>query len=125
MLVVEDAEAIRTALVEALEDAGFRAIGVDGLAGARRRLAETARPVLLVDLDLGDGTSGEELLIELDRAGRRVPAAVVTAAANGRVVAERNDVRCLGKPFDLDHLLEVVEALALEAARAPDGEATG
>ncbi len=124
-IVVEDDAAIRAPLVEALEDAGFRAVGADGLAEARRLLASTPRPILLVDLELADG-SGEELLIELARAGRRVPAALVTAARHGRAVAERNGVRHLGKPFDLDHLVRVIEALALEAAREPEsGEAAG
>lgn len=120
VVVVEDDEWIRGPLVEALEDCGLRAVGAADLVEARRLLAAIRRPILLLDLDLGGGASGEELLVELAQAGRRVPTALVTAARHGKTIAERNGVRHLAKPFDLDHLLEVVEEMASEAAREDD-----
>jgi len=63
-LVVDDEEVIRSVVIEVLEGMGFTAAPATGLADARKRLAESAYDLLVVDKNLPDGT-GLALVKEL------------------------------------------------------------
>jgi DNA-binding response OmpR family regulator len=62
VLVVDDEIEIRTALLEALEDQGYRAEGVASGEAALARMAEQPFPVVLTDLNMPGGQSGLDLI---------------------------------------------------------------
>lgn len=82
--------------------------GASTLRLAREYLGQELPALLLLDIDLPDG-SGLELLDELR--DRRVPVLVISAVADERVFAEalaRGAAGCLIKPLDLQRLREQV-----------------
>jgi len=107
LLCVEDHPASLKVVQEALRGlADVR--GASTLRLAREYLAQGLPALLLLDIDLPDG-SGLELLDELR--DRRVPVLVVSAVADERVFSEalaRGAVACLVKPLDLQRLREQV-----------------
>lgn len=115
-LVLEDDEAMGTAIADALEDRGWEAMVVDTLAGARAAIRE-ARPALLVlDLTLKD-EFGATLLQEL--AGRDDAPATVIVSGFGLapLVAARFEVELVNKPFDVDRFLDAVERAKRESKK--------
>ncbi len=117
-VVLEDDDAIREAVVAILNDGTVRAIGVATLAEARAALERCPSALLLADYNLGSETA-DVLLDELAAAGRAVPTALVSATNAGRSVAAERGLRFLAKPFDVDDLVRLVEALIedVESAR--------
>jgi DNA-binding NtrC family response regulator len=87
VLLVDDDESSRTALVWLLEDAGFAVIEARSLQEGRARLAamcaspSTTPELVLVDVHLGDGL-GTALLPEVRAAAPRAKTAVVSGAAD-------------------------------------------
>ena len=114
VLLVDDNEALRELLFDALEEAGYVVeVAPHGLAALG--LAEEACPdVVLLDMDLPllDGSS---VLRAWDHDGLCQQAAVValTAHPNALLPEQQAQVRALvTKPFDLDELLALVDRLA-------------
>jgi DNA-binding NarL/FixJ family response regulator len=62
VLVVEDEALVRSLLVQTLESAGFEAIGAANAVEAVRLLKTLDPDVALLDLDLGPGANGMDLL---------------------------------------------------------------
>lgn len=109
MLVVDDEPAIRLLCRVNLELEGYRVLEATSLAEARRRLAEGAIAVVLLDMRIGN-ERGETLLGELRDAG--VPVIVVTGSAEVDAEWAKDADAVLGKPFALDELLGAVHSVA-------------
>ena len=112
VLVVEDDEAISQLLIALFEDRGYRALPArDGQAALR--LSRQHRPDLIT-LDLGlpmlDGRRVLEAL-KADEQTRDIPIVVISAFTQILPAGERKKVAyMLGKPFDVDEVLEIVQA---------------
>jgi len=121
VLIVEDDQALRQAVVSALETEGFDATAVgDGLA-AVEALKATAYEVVLLDLGL-PFVDGWRILGSLD--GRRIPSVIVISARG----EERDKVRALdmgaddylAKPFGAEELLARIRAVLRRARPDPE-----
>lgn len=117
ILVVDDDAGIREMIELVLESEGF---SVATAADGREALALIAenRPVLvLLDLQMPVMT-GWETLSRLRDAHTDVPVVFMTAGYRARAEAERCGADgYVGKPFELDNLLAVVERLAAPSGR--------
>jgi DNA-binding response OmpR family regulator len=78
LLLIEDVPALADLTRHALEGEGFRVDLARRLATARDALAVAPPDVVVLDLGLPDG-DGRDFLVELRRAGHRMPVLVVTA----------------------------------------------
>lgn len=97
---------------EVLEDAGYTvsaAVGAEAVNMAKERRPD----VILLDYQMPgmDGISvAQALRGEPDTS--EIPIVAMTAAGRAAFVCQEMDASgCLGKPFDIDHLLDVVERL--------------
>lgn len=111
ILVIDDEASIREGCRQALEAEGYRALTAgDGLHGIR--MAEEARPrLVLLDLRMPD-ISGIEVLERLPRIDPRIVPVVITGY--GTVDSAVNSMKLgafdfIAKPFDPDALLDVVQ----------------
>jgi DNA-binding response OmpR family regulator len=122
LLVIEDDERIRTALIRALRDRGH-AVTSAGTALAGLRQAVEDRPDLVV-LDLGlPDLDGRELLRML-RAVSSVPVVVATARDDDDSVVQALDAGAddyVLKPFRADQLEARIRAVLRRAAGPTDG----
>src|SRR5215218_3917307 len=113
LLVIEDEERLVEVLKSGLGRAGFVVDAVRTAADAREALALVAYDAAILDLGLPDG-DGLVLLAEARRAGRNIPALVLTArdAVEDRVQgldAGADDY--LVKPFAMTELIARTKAL--------------
>jgi two-component system response regulator MprA len=113
LLIVEDEEAVRQALVRALELEGYELAVAAGGLEALELAAQAAPDALVLDVML-PGVDGLEVARRLRLAGNRVPILMLTArgAVGDRVAgldAGADDY--LVKPFALEELLARVRAL--------------
>ncbi len=120
LLVVEDETRIVEVLRAALGRAGFVVDAVTTVADARAAVPLVAYDAVILDLGLPDG-DGMELLVELRRAGNRVPVLVLTArdAIEARVTgldAGADDY--LIKPFAMAELIARTKALLRRPGQA-------
>jgi DNA-binding response OmpR family regulator len=124
LLVVEDDERIRTALIRALRDRGH-AVNSAGTALAGLRQAVEERPDLVV-LDLGlPDLDGRELLRML-RAVSAVPVIIATARDDDESVVQALDAGAddyVLKPFQAGQLEARIRAVLRRAAGAADAAA--
>jgi len=116
ILVVDDEESVRWALTKALERAGYRvdlaADGPSGLAAAE----DLEVDLVLLDVRL-PGRDGLTVLGDLRRRRPDLPVIMMTAYGTLQVAVEamkQGAYDYIGKPFDVDEVLLVVEK-ALEA----------
>jgi DNA-binding NtrC family response regulator len=107
-LVLEDDEAMGTALADALHEGGWQTQIVGTLSAARTALRNVHPTLLVLDLTL-EGEFGATLLDEL--AGRDDAPATVIVSGFGLapLVAARYEVELVNKPFSVDALLDAVE----------------
>ncbi|HEX2074454.1 MAG TPA: response regulator transcription factor [Geodermatophilus sp.] len=124
LLVVEDDERIRTALIRALRERGH-AVGSAGTALAGLRQAVEERPDLVVlDLGLPDLDGGE--LLRMLRAVSSVPVIVATARDDDGSVVKALDAGAddyVVKPFSAGQLEARIRAVLRRAAGAEGGPA--
>jgi len=112
VLIAEDDKDILSFVREALEDAGFRvgaSVGAETLAAVGRE-----RPDVIVLDHQMPGMDGVRIARELraSAATHDIPIIAMTAAGRAPIICREMDADgCLGKPFDIDHLLETVERL--------------
>jgi DNA-binding NarL/FixJ family response regulator len=85
VLVVEDEPLIRSLTISLLENAGFAALGADTAGGAITALRDFDPDALLVDLDLGEGPGGAEVLAYADRYAPWAALVVLTNAPSPEV----------------------------------------
>ena len=111
ILVVEDDPAVLRVVVRALEVEGYAVASARNGAEALTEV-ESDRPLLiLLDMHM-PVMDGWRFKQALGQRGLDVPIVVMTAAVNAASYAD--DIQAngyLGKPFDIDELLSVVERL--------------
>ncbi|MHC4339266.1 MAG: sigma-54-dependent transcriptional regulator [Planctomycetota bacterium] len=118
ILIIDDEPALRLGLSETLRAERYDAEEVDSCAATRERLRGPAPSLVLLDLQLTDG-SGVELLPGLRQAWPDAPVVMMTAHASvdAAVLAmQRGAYTFLQKPLNTDELLVVLRQ-ALEASR--------
>jgi CheY-like chemotaxis protein len=125
--VIEDDEAIRTALRALLEDEGYRVLEAeDGLAGYELLRSSASPLVALIDHKLPkmDGCDLLDLAAKDEGLRRRHEFIFVTASPRraeddcGEALEELN-VPVIPKPFDIDEVLEPVAAAAQRLSQRP------
>ena len=126
ILIVEDDPALAHAIERNLLVRGYVARVAATVAEAMAALHAGCPELLLLDIDLPDG-SGWEVLRELRAGGHAdVPAVVMSALRpNHRLCAELDAVGVLEKPFPMEALIRQVTALlrgAPATATARDGD---
>lgn len=112
VLVVEDEETLRNAMVRGLAKlSGVEALGAGSIAEALTVVDGGAPDVVVSDLDLPD-RPGIELIGELGRRGIRCPITFVSAyvRAFSAQIPRHAGVRVLEKPVPLEQLRELVQA---------------
>ena len=110
VLLVEDEETQRNALVTLLRDEGFEVIAVDTVAAAVRAASDTTIAAVVTDFRLPDGT-GLDVLRETKALNPQVQVVLVTAygTVDRAVEAMKNGAYdYLTKPIDVDKLLVIL-----------------
>lgn len=111
ILVADDDHAVRMLLCAVLSDAGYEVSSVEDGAAALEQVRHEPPDLLVLDLMMPRMT-GHEVLDALGREDERPPVLLVSSseAAQQEVRQHRAD-RSVPKPFDLDQLVEAVDAL--------------
>lgn len=106
VLVLDDDDALRTVLVEALTAAGYYAVPLDAGAGALDSLRAQRPDLLVLDLVMPP-PDGLQVLAALRALGHTLPVLMVTALplTDPRLAGASAFLR---KPFDLDVFLRTV-----------------
>lgn len=108
VLIVDDERLLREAMCDLLSDT-CDVEGVGSVAAAQRRLAEDGRgfDVVVCDVQLPDGTARDV------RRALRGATRMVMVTGGGETLARRlgGDGPVLNKPFDLDELPALLDAL--------------
>jgi len=111
VLVVDDEDAARRFVSEALSDAGYEALEADSLAKASQALDTGAADIVLLDVFLPDG-SGLTLLDRIARENPSPPVILMTAFGEVEIAVEamkKGAQDFLQKPLDLTRMLQAVE----------------
>jgi CheY-like chemotaxis protein len=117
ILVVDDNQELAENLVEILASTGRDAISVGSAEEALERIQRTPFNALITDYRL-PGLNGAQLIRELRKAGKALPAAVISAYMDEPMLAAAQSVGAVGifpKPIDIDHLLKLVDRLDSDA----------
>ena len=133
VLVVEDEPLIRSLTISLLENAGFDAIGAGTAADAIAALKSFDPDALLVDLDLGEGPGGAEVLAYADRYAPWAALVVMTnapspevAGVDARLIPARAAYLHKRSLADAELVLETLEGvLRDQAPRRDDVAASG
>lgn len=115
ILVVDDDEATRTFISEALTNEGYSVITVPDGAAALARIKHYQVALILLDtrMPVMDGWEFAQAYRQMP--GPHAPIIVLTAALGADDIAEQIDAAdFLAKPFDLDELLAIVKRYALQ-----------
>ncbi len=110
VLVVDDDAELLTMVQLVLEDAGYRVVTATEGQEALDRVAKEMPALILLDMKM-PGMDGWEFAREFHaRYGHQAPIVVLTAAEDARKRAEEIGAEgYLGKPFEIDHLLSIVQ----------------
>src|SRR5262252_6702555 len=121
VLVVDDEATIRDVIADALREPGYEvqtaSNGVEALTLMHRWLPD----IVVLDLMMPrlDGTGFTELL-RVNPEFAQLPVLLVTAAYGAEAAAKQAGVRAwLSKPFELDHLVQMVDQLAGQPPQLP------
>jgi two-component system response regulator MprA len=113
VLVVEDEPTIRAVVSEALQDEGYTVETAADGGEALAKVRNDPPDAVVLDLVL-PATDGQAFVEECrsEPSGQSLPIAVMSAMDGAARIARRLPVQAfVRKPFDLAHLLEMVEAL--------------
>lgn len=131
ILIVEDDNALREALCDTLELAGFEYVAADSGEAALSLLADTHVEMVVTDVNM-PGIDGHELLERIKQQQPGLPVMLITAF--GQVHKAVDAIRAgavdyLMKPFEAQALVEAVRryaqgALSVEEAEEPVAEET-
>jgi DNA-binding NtrC family response regulator len=111
ILLVDDEETARTFVSEALRDAGYETVQAGDLAQAGRALDAGQADIVLLDVNLPDG-SGLSLLDRIARENPSPPIIMITAYGEVEMAVEamkKGAQDFLQKPLDFERLLRAVE----------------
>ncbi len=111
VLIVDDEDTARSFISEALGDAGYEALEAGTLAEANEIVDTGAADIILLDIQLPDG-SGLSLLDRLALENPRPPVILITAFGEVDTAVEamkKGAQDFLQKPLDLERLLQAVE----------------
>jgi two-component system response regulator AtoC len=111
ILLVDDEETARTFVSEALRDAGYETVQAGDLAHAGRALDAGQADIVLLDVNLPDG-SGLSLLDRIARENPSPPVIMITAYGEVEMAVEamkKGAQDFLQKPLDFERLLQAVE----------------
>jgi DNA-binding NtrC family response regulator len=115
VLVVDDAAAIRLLCRVNLELDGHRALEAASLDEARDALAQEEVSLVLLDVHVGPA-DGLDLLDEIRRDYPEVAVALLTGSTDVDRARAHGPDAVLGKPFELEDLRRVVDAVGSRAA---------
>lgn len=118
VLLVEDSRLVRSALLEALTQAGFETLGLGDATEALDALARRRFDVVLADYQL-PGMSGLELLAALRGTDAEFPLILYSGSMTPELAQQAKDfgvAAVLEKPVSLDRLVAAVRA-ALPAGK--------
>jgi CheY-like chemotaxis protein len=121
VLVVDDDDDGRSALVELLEDQGFEVAEANDGRRALDHLVSRAEPSLVIlDLEM-PVMSGFELLDTMKRYTRlaRVPVLVVSGTKSSERPLHDSVIGYMAKPIDVDVLLDKVRACVVDNPQRP------
>jgi DNA-binding response OmpR family regulator len=108
VLLVEDEVPLRRVVARNLTSRGIQVTECGTAAEAVEAALAEAPDLVLLDINLPDRT-GWEVLRELKRRGKEVPAIMVSAVHIGQNrLEEFHPLACLPKPFPIDALLRLV-----------------
>jgi CheY-like chemotaxis protein len=115
IVIIDDHEAVRDALVGMVEEAGYVAVGFPSAAGALARIAEHRPALVLLDMMMPE-IDGADFLARLSqqRDGRTVPVIVVSAIGHLLQGLRESDVNAAGvaevlaKPVNYTTLIAAV-----------------
>jgi len=118
VLVVEDDATLTRAIVRNLAARGYTVASVETVAGALECLRGITPALLILDIDLPDG-SGWDVLRALRRGeGKDVPVIVISALRpNPKLVSDLGCFGVLEKPFPMASLMRLVQSELGEATR--------
>jgi DNA-binding response OmpR family regulator len=121
VLLVEDETPLRTIIARNLEQRGYQLTAVGSVRDAIDRITTTLPDVIILDVNLPDGT-GWEILRWLRTMDRR-PAVIVYSAVppSRKRVAEFHPDAVLMKPFPMDCLLDLVATVGSDEQQADEG----
>lgn len=110
VLIVDDDEAIRDVIMNALSDVGYEVVVARGGETALLALQSRRPDLILLDVNM-PGVDGWEVLDQLRaEAGPHQPIVIMTGQYNGQQRALSSGAQgYLAKPFDLDDLFACVE----------------
>ena len=109
LLVVDDEERLRETFIRALAGRGYAVTGAASFGSALRELSSGTFDLLLVDINLPDGT-GWDILRIIRAKGSAVPVIVLSAIPpQSTLVRELQPDGVLYKPFPMDALFRLIE----------------
>lgn len=115
ILVIEDDDAVRDLLVEAIEQAGHTVIAADGGAVGLSKFAEERPDLVLTDIIM-PGRDGLEVISEISSADPDARVVAMSGGALGTTAVSCLDaamqlgtMAVLKKPFRLTQLMEVID----------------
>jgi two-component system, LuxR family, response regulator FixJ len=110
VLVVDDDASMLRAIQRLLSSVGFQVLTFDNAEAVLGVNLPSANVCLVSDIHL-PGANGVELIRSLRKAGRRIPAILMTAHTDNRTrhLADSSDaIATLSKPFDEELLIESI-----------------
>ncbi len=121
VLIVEDERPLRTIIGRNLTQRGHTLIAVDSVGDAIAEMTLRLPDVVLLDINLPDGT-GWEVLRWLRAVRCAVPVIVYSAVPpSPKRLAEFHPAAVLPKPFPMDSLLHLIATVGTDAATITEG----
>ena len=126
VLVVEDETDVCALIHDHLDDEGYRVVCTNNDAAAYRELAAGAFEALIVDINLGRGTTGFDVARRARRLYPDIAVVYVTGLAPESMALHgvRGAV-LVQKPFDREDLLNALEEAGAALGRDPSNDAAG
>lgn len=110
ILIVDDDEALLRLIASTFESEGWHVITANSGLLALRQLEDSPVDALVLDLRMPE-MDGTATYREIRRRGHLVPTLILSAYGAETARAELGAEAALGKPFDLDRLIEAVYRL--------------
>jgi DNA-binding NtrC family response regulator len=114
ILVIDDEAQLRKSLTEQLQEEGYTVYAASDSNQALSFLNSTTILLIILDLKLPVGMSGHEILKYVKTFYPKVKVLVLTGYANlkeGRAAKQEGADEFLSKPYNVEDLLQMVEAL--------------